>query len=257
MADGKLGSILQPLGQDISLRDNDQELYKALAALYSRGGFARSSRTYATSNTTIDYRDGLVRITATGSITLVVPYAKYWGDNKSAIIFVAHEAASGSTVLTRTDATNTINGGTSVTINAGEVMALISDGSTNWHAVWLENKVRSGVHTPTLTSVALITSSTAYAGHWSRTTNRVTWAGAIGIDSSAAGVIQIGVSLPVASNFSDSADLSGVAVWEGGSPYSAGRCFADTANDRMTISIDGPNSAAESICTFHCTYEVK
>lgn len=257
MAEGKLSNELQSLNQDITLRTNDQELRKALASIYSRGNFARASRTYSTSGATLDYREGLVRITATGSITLIVPYANYWGDNRSTILLIAHEAASGLTVLTRKDATNTINGGVDVTINAGEVMALISDGGTNWHAVWLENKVRSGVHTPTLTAVTLITSSTAYGGHYSRTVDRVTWAGAVGIDSSGAGIIQLGVSLPVASNFSDSADLSGVAVWEGGSPYLAGRCFADTANDRMTIAIDGPNSAAESVCAFHCTYEVK
>lgn len=101
----------------------------------------------------------------------------------------------------------------------------------------------SGTYTPTLTNVTNVTASTAYTCQWFRVGDVVTVSGKIDITPTAAGLIQIGLSLPVASALTSDEQCAGA-----GAPHTAGtglRALAirgDAANDRAILSSDVPNT---------------
>lgn len=119
------------------------------------------------------------------------------------------------------------------------------DGMTN---------VTSGTYTPTLTNVANLDSSVAYVMQWMRIGNTVTVGGKIDVNPTAAGLVQLGISLPVASDFTGNFQCGGAAA----SPGVAGQSAAitgDITNNRAEmqfIAVDLNNRAM--YCTF--TYTV-
>lgn len=134
MAEGLLGSELQSLNQDISLRLNDSELRKAIAAIYSRGGLARSTKTH-TEGGTINARIGIHIINpAVSNILLELPYANYWGDGKGPLICCMNVSATYFATLTMVGS-NTINGASTYDIKPKEVVILMSDGGSQWVAL--------------------------------------------------------------------------------------------------------------------------
>lgn len=93
--------------------------------------------------------------------------------------------------------------------------------------------IGSGTYTPTLTNVTNLAGSTASVMHWIRVGNVVTVAGQIGIDPTAAGAIELGISLPIASDFGAALRASGTAV-----AAASTECFAiraDSTNDRASL----------------------
>lgn len=117
--------------------------------------------------------------------------------------------------------------------NAGAVT-----GTTNQY-------IASGTYTPTLTGVANVAASTAYASQWMRVGNVVTVSGKVDVDPTAAVATQLGISLPIASNFANNQECAGTAA----SPAVAGQVAAilgDTTNDRCQmewIAVDLSNRA--------------
>jgi hypothetical protein len=87
-----------------------------------------------------------------------------------------------------------------------------------------------GQYTPTLTNSSNIDASTAYVTQWFRVGNMVTVSGRCDVDPTAAGFIDLKISLPISSNFSDNAQLTGSIV-----PYltadNPGGILADVTND--------------------------
>lgn len=99
----------------------------------------------------------------------------------------------------------------------------------------------NGTYTPTITEVANVTSHTAFSSVYSRVGDVVTVSGRvlITIDEMSTGT-DIGISLPIASNFTASADCSGVAV-ASGSPVSGveGHASGDYARIFFTSTSTG------------------
>lgn len=93
----------------------------------------------------------------------------------------------------------------------------------------------SGTYTPTLTNVANIAASTAYECQYMRVGSVVTVSGKVDIDPTlTATSTQLGISLPVASNFGAAEDCAGVAFAPAISGMGAA-IIADTTNDRAQL----------------------
>lgn len=111
-----------------------------------------------------------------------------------------------------------------------------------------------GKYTPTLTNVANVAASTAYPCKWMRIGNVVTVSGRVDVDPTAAASTQLGISLPVASNFGAAEDAAGTAFC----PAVAGQgaaILADAANNRLQmqwVAVDVTNQSMY----FTATYEV-
>ena len=110
----------------------------------------------------------------------------------------------------------------------------------------------SGTYTPTLTNVTNLAASTAYVAQWMRVGNVVTVSGKVDVDPTIAGLCQLGMSLPIASNLANAEDCAGTANASG----VAGQCaaiLADAANDRAEmnwIAADITNQAMYYIYTY-------
>lgn len=112
----------------------------------------------------------------------------------------------------------------------------------------------SGTYTPTLTSVANVAASTAYQSQYMRVGNTVTVSGRLDIDPTATGNTQLGISLPVASNFGAVEDCAGTAFASGIAGMGAA-IRADSTNDRaelVYIAVDITNQPLY----FTFTYQV-
>lgn len=93
----------------------------------------------------------------------------------------------------------------------------------------------SGTYTPTLTNGTNVAASTASVCQWLRVGDTVTVSGRVDIDPTSASTgTQLGISLPVASNFASATNCGGTAV----SPNVASMCaaiYADQTNDRAEL----------------------
>ena len=97
----------------------------------------------------------------------------------------------------------------------------------------------AGTYTPTLTNVTNIAASVAAVTTYSRVGATVTVAGTVQIDPTATGQIELGISLPVASNFAATTNAGGTAVDRtsaGGPQY--GAIDADSTNDRVALKAE-------------------
>jgi hypothetical protein len=101
-----------------------------------------------------------------------------------------------------------------------------------------------GTYTPTLTNLANIDASTAYLMTYMRVGSAVLVAGQVDVDPTAAGTYtQLGISLPVASNFANIFEAGGVGNTPGVASY-PGTVYADASNNRAELaftSLDGTN----------------
>lgn len=115
----------------------------------------------------------------------------------------------------------------------------------------------AGTYTPTLTNVTNITSSTAYQCQYLRVGNTVTVSGKVDIEITAAGIYELGMSLPIASNFGADEDCAGTAIGETHTPAAADACWikADATNDRASINGDD-NDTSPHAHYFTFTYQV-
>lgn len=91
-----------------------------------------------------------------------------------------------------------------------------------------------GTYTPTLTNVANLDASAAYQCQYLRLGNTVMVSGKVDVDPTAGAATQLGISLPVASNFGAAEDCAGAAAASGIAGQSAA-IIADTTNDRAEM----------------------
>ena len=113
----------------------------------------------------------------------------------------------------------------------------------------------SGTYTPTLFNTANLAGSAAYLCQYMRVGSTVTVSGAVSVDPTTTSVLtQLGISLPVASDFATNQNLGGVAfasnvLNEGAAIY------GDTANDRALMQwIAG--DVTNHVLFFSFTYQV-
>ena len=119
--------------------------------------------------------------------------------------------------------------------------------------------VLSGTYTPTTTAVSNVTSvSPNGLFKYVRVQNTVNVTGRLAITTTSTGSTTVGISLPVASNFTLSTDLAGVAnQGRFGDVYVMLGISADTTNDRATLAFDTQNGGAGRDFYVDFTYEVK
>lgn len=114
--------------------------------------------------------------------------------------------------------------------------------------------IASGTYTPTLTGVANVDATTPHVLTYIRIGNVVTVGGRIDVDATAAATFtQVGVSLPIPSNFSanDQVGGSGAFVASGATSQPA-RFIADAANDRAELQFTSPDNTNRG---WHFTFQ--
>jgi hypothetical protein len=97
--------------------------------------------------------------------------------------------------------------------------------------------IASGTYTPTLTSTTNIASTTARPCQWMRVGNVVNVACVITITvTSASAVSNLGVSLPIASNFTTAYQAAGAGnSYTGSASWDGSRLISDATNDRISM----------------------
>jgi len=114
--------------------------------------------------------------------------------------------------------------------------------------------IDSGVYTPTLTGVTNVGSFLAFDAQWMRIGEVVTVSGKFNCDPTTADIVtKLGISLPVASNFTTEEDCGGATgcrTFEG-----SGLVFGSAASDRATAEFF-PTSAANAAWGFTFPYRI-
>ena len=105
-----------------------------------------------------------------------------------------------------------------------------------------------GSYTPTLTHVTNVASSTAYTSYWIRMGNVVVAMGVVDAAATGAGSTVLGISLPVASNFTSNIQCFGVGATQSIAGLSPA-IYGDGTNDRAAM--DWVASDATSRSTFY------
>lgn len=112
----------------------------------------------------------------------------------------------------------------------------------------------SGTYTPTLTNVANVDTSTAYSCQYMRVGSVVTVSGRLDVNATTATIsTQVGISLPIASNFTASSELGGTAVCFAVQQSAA--IVADSTNDRAFLQYVA-NDTADRAFGFSFTYRI-
>jgi hypothetical protein len=150
------------------------------------------------------------------------------------------------TAGTNATITNTYGIGTNSNIQASGV---------NIGGGGLITSIAAGTWTPTLTNVANLDGSTAFECQYLRIGNTVTGSCRVSINPTlAATSTQLGISLPVASNFGAIEDAAGACSASGIAAQTAA-IIADTANDRLQLQyISGDVTDQPMTCSF--SYQV-
>lgn len=92
----------------------------------------------------------------------------------------------------------------------------------------------SGTYTPTLTNVTNLDSSFANLCAYTRVGTIVTVSGRVDLDPTAAGDVELGISLPLASNFTNNMQCAGVAFCNSVAGMGAA-ILSDLTNDRASL----------------------
>lgn len=133
--------------------------------------------------------------------------------------------------------------GTALHNNAGAVT-----GTTNQY-------IASGTYTPTLTSVSNVSATTSNGAQWARTGNVVTVSGSLAIDPTSTNTFtEVGISLPIASNFTQTYHCAGTAVGALLTSNPAGTVAADTTNDRASLTFTIGTDVTNNNWFFTFTY---
>jgi len=112
-----------------------------------------------------------------------------------------------------------------------------------------------GIYQPTLTAIANVSASTAYSTTmWKREGNTVYVSGRLEVTPTAAASTdtQLGISLPVASNFADANTAAGVGSTSFGI---VAAIYSDAVNDRAVLRFPAPNTL-NNIVSFSFQYRV-
>lgn len=169
-----------------------------------------------------------------------------------------HQIGAGQTTFVLSGVTATPTAGTGVLTLSGGGFAVVKFTGSSTCIIYNGSpalQVTSGTYTPTLTNSANLGASTARLCGYTRVGDRVTVTGQLDIDpTTTATLTTLGISLPVASNFTTVYQAGGAASAIAVADASAG-IQADATNDRVTLQYvctDVTNHAM----TFTFTYTV-
>jgi hypothetical protein len=177
---------------------------------------------------------GLTGIASTGTIT-----------NTGPLIVTSTSSLGGAVTLT---------GNATITGTVNITGAIQADSVTN------DTGLAHGTYTPTLTNVANLDGSTAAQCQYLRVGNTVTVSGSFAVDPTSAGtLVRLGISLPVASNFTNETNCGGVASAPG---LTAAECpsaaaLADDTNDRAEVKFVAGTHTTNRSMFFTFTYLVQ
>lgn len=110
-----------------------------------------------------------------------------------------------------------------------------------------------GTYTPTLTGVTNVAASTSYPAQYQRVGNTVTVSGKLDLDPTAAVATELGISIPIASNFGNDYECGGAA--NAASAARGGFISADPTNDRARLMIT-PNATSNEVYQYIFMYQV-
>lgn len=113
-----------------------------------------------------------------------------------------------------------------------------------------------GTYTPSTFNGAQVSSSSANPCQYMRIGNTVTVSGSLNVTTTTSGTGYVSISLPVASNFANNYDASGLAQSNVASSTSTpGYCYADTTNDRVVLTANYVSGSTYTLW-FQVTYLV-
>lgn len=121
---------------------------------------------------------------------------------------------------------------------------------------WLDllwQLLKSEVYTPTLTDVTNLDGSTAFQCMYIRLGNMVVVSGKFQADPTASAATELGISLPIPSNFTDDQELAGVAFCS--AVQQGARLLADASNNRIAVQWLA-NDTANRGWSFICMYQI-
>lgn len=157
----------------------------------------------------------------------------------------------------------TFNGSAARTIDYSTVGAPKTDG-TGASGTWgidisgnaaTATNVTSGSYTPTLTNVGNVSSSTAFVTNYIRVGNVVSMSGRVTVVTiMVPASFTVGISLPIASNFTVAQDAAGTAA--SASATHIGATVADATNDRINL-IGNATTTTSTIVNFSLNYVIK
>jgi enamine deaminase RidA (YjgF/YER057c/UK114 family) len=163
--------------------------------------------------------------------------------NGNLIIYNQSTARWENALLTAGANITITNGAGSITVDAS---AGVSGSGSNFY---------SGTYTPTLTNTTNVAASSAGVGQYMRVGNVVTVSGQVNIDPTATGDTIMGVSIPVASNFSAQTNAGGTFAVLSGTVVQGGSIYADSTNDRVTFRMTA-SDVANRAYQYHFTYRI-
>lgn len=122
--------------------------------------------------------------------------------------------------------------------------------------MWLSVPIlEAGIYTPTLTSVANVAASTAYACQYQRVGSTVTVSGQVAIDPTAGATLtRLGISLPIPSSLTAAEQVGGTAAQPDLSLVAAIR--GDATNDRAELAYTTGADVANRAWAFQFGYQV-
>jgi hypothetical protein len=111
----------------------------------------------------------------------------------------------------------------------------------------------AGTYTPTLTGVANVAASTAYACQYLRVGATVTVSGKVDVDPTVGATLtQLGISLPIASALTAAEQCGGTGMSQDANYF--GGIYADAANDRAQLNFTTVADVANRSWAFTFTY---
>jgi hypothetical protein len=149
-------------------------------------------------------------------------------------MWVGHNSAARVLILATNETERMrIDGSGLVTVASGGGLSISATAVTSPAAG--NGNVFSGTYTPSLTNTTNIAASTASVCQYMRVGNVVTVSGTVTIDPTATGQIVLGMTLPIASNFSGATNCGGTFVGSGVTTVNLGAVIGDSTNDRATF----------------------
>jgi hypothetical protein len=133
--------------------------------------------------------------------------------------------------------------------NVGDVLTAVS---TRGVVEWQTPEYSSGTYTPSVTNMVNIASTTTIKSNWSRVGNIVTVAGYVSVTTSGNGLAQLGLSLPVASNFTTRYEGSGTLT----TIDHFGEIYSHVSNDNVVLEFQHSGSTGADEFRYVFVYEI-
>lgn len=208
---------------------------------------------------TVTDTDGIEVILMTTSNTdrtVTLPTA---ADNTDRELVVKKVDSGTGKVILDGEGSETIDGATTLTLFKQYGKVRIKCDGSNWYVI--EGPVEYGTYTPTVSASTNVSSSTIQQHFWKRIGSIVSVSGRFDVTatSSANTATSITLTLPLASNFTDSTDCAGSGVGEFKTDEARevnAQISGDVTNDGIQAQYAARNSGAQAVY-YSCQYVIK